>query len=159
MKTSVQNAQGVTPASQTDRGDTDPSTRTVRETIRFGLVGLMNTAIDFVLFLLLTNLWHWNVLAAQTVSYLFGLINSYAWNRKVTFKSKERPASGEVVRFVGLNFISYLASLFILSFMRHFLVSNTVSKIIVTFATFAINFAGSKWWVFKQRSSPVRESL
>lgn len=124
----------------------------VMETIRFGLVGVMNTGLDFILFLLMTNLWHWNVLIAQTLSYLFGLINSFVWNRRLTFQSKGRPETSEVIRFIGVNLVSLLASLFVISEMAHFSVPNTLSKIIVLFITFAINFTGSKWWVFRKRS-------
>jgi putative flippase GtrA len=131
--------------------ESSPSTRPFGETIRFGVVGITNTSVDFLLFLSLTSIWSWNVLAAQTVSYLFGLVNSYIWNRKVTFKSQEKPNSGEILRFISVNLVSYLISILVLLIMEYFSVSNVLSKFIVIFFTFGINFAGSKWWVFRRQ--------
>lgn len=54
--------------------------------IKFNMVGLLNTAIDFAVFFLL--IWlstHYAV--AQAVAYLAGMVNSYIWNKAFTFKA------------------------------------------------------------------------
>ncbi len=155
MTTLISNDQTVYRTSQTGGTSSGRGNRTFGETIRFGFVGSLNTAIDFAVFLFLTHVWHWNVLEAQTASYTFGLINSYFWNRTVTFRGKGKPRPGEVIRFISVNLASYLASLLVLSVMTHFGRSDVVSKLVATLVTFAINFAGSKWWVFRDRS-PAR---
>ena len=126
------------------------SKQAIGETVRFGLVGVSNTAIDFAVFMLLTALWEWHVIAAQTVSYLIGLLNSYVWNRKITFKTETKSGKGEIIRFVIINVISYIVSVVLLSVLGDFSISQMICKLIVIAATFAVNFIGSKWWVFQR---------
>nr|NNM89346.1 GtrA family protein [Bacilli bacterium] len=65
----------------TDRIDSNSSTKqTIRQSIRFSLVGLLNTAIDFFLFIAMTTYGHTSVFLAQTVSYAISVVNSYLVN-------------------------------------------------------------------------------
>ena len=59
---------------------------------KFSAVGLLNTAIDAALYLVLT---HWLGLGgvkilAKALSYSAGTINSFVWNRSWTFNSRDR---------------------------------------------------------------------
>ncbi|WP_206919244.1 glycosyltransferase family 39 protein [Alicyclobacillus acidoterrestris] len=135
-----------------------PATRTFGETVRFGLVGTLNTAVDFAIFILLTHVGHWDIIAAQTVSYAVGLMNSYVWNRIVTFKEQGSIGWKQVGRFVAINVSSYLVSVFVLFVMRRFACPDVVSKLFATLVTFAINFIGSKRWVFSRTAINERSS-
>lgn len=122
--------------------------RTVGQTIRFGLIGAMNTVIDLVVFFLLIRFAHWDAVVAQTISYTCGLINSYAWNRTVTFHRAGRPGFAEVVRFVALNALSYGLSAGGLLVLSELAWPMGLCKVVVTSLTVVLNFIGSKWWVF-----------
>ncbi len=81
---------------------------------RFGLVGLMNTAIDFVLFLGLTKVFSIpldRVWTAKLVSGAVAMTNSFYWNRKFVFKRDKvngEQATQQFVRFVTATLIGTL---------------------------------------------------
>jgi putative flippase GtrA len=73
---------------------------------RFGLVGIMNTVIDYVLFIGLTKAFSIpldRVWTAKLVSGTVAMANSFYWNRKFVFKRdkvKGEAAQAQLVRFV-----------------------------------------------------------
>lgn len=78
---------------------------------RFGLVGILNTLIDFVLFQLLTKLFSVplsQVWIPKEISGLVAMANSYYFNRKWVFHSQNKLFSPEVVRFLIVTIIGVL---------------------------------------------------
>jgi len=121
--------------------------------VKFNLVGLANTALDFVMFSLLSWLGFYYILA-QCLSYSIGVLNSFALNKYWTFAQRGGLQPSQAARFTLLNVITLLISLFLLSIFKDQLLLTTIyAKILTTVATMLINFAGNKFWVFKVRST------
>lgn len=77
--------------------------------VKFALVGVLNTAIDFVVFVALLYGLGWPLLLANTLGYLAGLANSYWLNSRWTFRDPARPASpARAARYAGLNLVGLL---------------------------------------------------
>ena len=71
---------------------------------KFGLVGVSNTAVDFVVFNALHFLVGLPAVPANVVSYSTGILNSYIWNRGWAFADRRSDARHpEFVRFVLVN--------------------------------------------------------
>lgn len=127
--------------------------------VKFGLVGVMNTAVDFAVFTLV-SLAGVHYLAAQVVSYAAGTANSYVVNKFWTFKSTNSGAgatadksvsrgAGEFFRFVLLNVGTLLLSLVCLYGLKTGLgLHELLAKLLVTGVTVVVNYVGSKLWVF-----------
>jgi putative flippase GtrA len=76
---------------------------------RFAVVGVLNTAIDFGVFIVLLYALSWPLLLANTIGYAAGLANSYLLNSRWTFRDAERPSSpGRAARYAGLNLVGLL---------------------------------------------------
>lgn len=128
--------------------------------VLFGLVGALNTAVDFGIFALLTWLSvHYS--AAQALSYFAGMVNSYLLNNGITFRSA-RSAGKEgltaslrrQVRFLIWNGTMLLLSVALISGAVQLLEwSAWLAKIIVTILILGLNFYGSKKWVFNSARS------
>ena len=118
--------------------------------LKFGLIGLLNTAVDFGVFTLLTEAFKLDSIISHIISYSCGVINSFYFNRFWTFQ-KERDPSGRIyqicvcqldipghIRF-GVEFIGDKAG-----------VSIYLAKAGAVLCSMAVNFAGSKLIVFKE---------
>src|SRR4051794_8655811 len=84
--------------------------------IKFNIVGLFNTLLDFLIFSLLIWLgihYFW----AQCISYGAGMTNSYALNKYWTFSHRAAPNKRLILRFIALNGASLLMSLALLSWL------------------------------------------
>jgi len=118
--------------------------------LRFCTVGVGNTAVDFAAFFLLT-LGGVPYLLAQALSYAAGVVNSFLLNRKWTFRVARKANVLEVARFIIVNGLSLLVLsglLFILHDANH--MALWISKLMATGAAIAVNYMGSRLWVFTE---------
>lgn len=145
----------LSPQEETARSGTRGGGGIV-EFIKFGLVGVMNTAVDFLVYTVL--LWvgvHY--LASQLISYSAGTLNSYAVNKLWTFKGQgsslradRKSTRAEFIRFLALNGGTLLLSVVLLYVSKEGLgLPPLLAKLLVTGVTVAANYAGSKLWVFR----------
>jgi putative flippase GtrA len=119
--------------------------------MRFCLVGVVNTGVDFAVFTVLTNMGIL-LLVAQCISYTCGVLNSFLLNRTWTFQRRGQ-SSGQLIRFFALNLGTLTITYGLLVyFHNHLAWSLLVSKLVATGASLVINFGGSRLWVF----SPIK---
>ncbi len=116
---------------------------------KFGLVGIANTAIHYIVFYVLYVLLGVYYLLSSTIGYGAGLLNSYVVNRAWTFKSKSVDTKMEFAKFVVVNLISLGANLAALNlFVVQGGLRPEVAQAMAIFFSLAVNFAGNKFWTF-----------
>jgi putative flippase GtrA len=120
--------------------------------VRFGVVGVSNTALGFGVFWSAHHLMP--AMGAQCLSYAVGMLWSYYWNRRWTFQSQGRVAS-EAMRFftsqIGFMLLSSgLLGLFV--DRMHFPSGPTwlMTMVLIT----VLNFLVSRFWSFKKTQTP-----
>jgi putative flippase GtrA len=117
---------------------------------KFALVGLLNTSVDFAIFLVFVYGIGIATLPAQIVSFGGGVVNSYWWNRKWTFQAAGGVRFDEMLRFAVLNGLSFTAATAVLLLLVQRLEWNeAAAKALSVFFSTAVNYAGSRYWVFR----------
>lgn len=121
--------------------------------VKFGLVGGVNTGIDFLVFTLLTA-WGWAYLSAQCASFTCGVLNSYVMNRSWTFRDRSEAGRFTFYKFAAIN-MSVLALTSGLIALLHQGTGWPVlaAKLAATAVGVLVNFAGSRIWVFRPKQS------
>jgi putative flippase GtrA len=133
--------------------------RTLLKALSFALVGLVNTGVDFVIFLLAYKGLGLPLIPANVSSWLIAVSASYVMNSTITFAAE----SGRRLRWrdYGKFVISGIAGL----------VANTATLVIASYwipvigakllailASFIVNFSLSHFVVFRQpRSDAIRD--
>ena len=119
--------------------------------IKFGLVGFLNTAIDFGIFTLLTAVAGLGSTISHIISYTCGVLNSYLFNRTWTFKQKSKIHPMELIKFLLVNLVSLGLSTLLLNYLETGAnLSVYLAKAGATICSMAINFIVSKLLVFKK---------
>lgn len=117
--------------------------------IKFGLVGVLNTAIDFAVFALLT-FFGLPYLISQCISYGCGVLNSYIVNRSWTFQQENKADRREFGKFVFVNVLTLaITSALLAAFYQGLGLPLLAGKLAATILGVLVNFAGSRFWVFK----------
>ncbi|MDX2188553.1 MAG: GtrA family protein [Bacteroidota bacterium] len=62
---------------------------TLKQIIKYGLIGMLNVAIYLILFEIFTRLFNIHYQIANSVASIISFVNSLYFNRKWTFKSEE----------------------------------------------------------------------
>lgn len=131
----------------------DPRVKQLVKLVKFGITGVMNTAVDFLVYTLLVSFFSMGLYVSQIISYSCGMLNSYVVNRKWTFSTKNGFFSGELVRFIVLNLSMMLLGMGIIYVCTQKLMFHKlVAKLISTLLVLIINFLISNFWVFRSRS-------
>lgn len=133
-----------------------PSSRrdTVHQFIRFFIVGVSNTAVDFTVYFLLTRtigFFGEHILVANTISFITASTWSYFANRTFTFRRKNKASVHEALRFYISNVSAFALSMFTLYSVVHiFGESDILGKILASTVSMIWNFSLSKLWVFSR---------
>ena len=117
--------------------------------IKFAIVGVLNSAIQYLVFLFLYSLTGTPYLLASIIGYLAGMINSYILNRRWTFGSRSQKLFTELSRFVAVNLVSLGVNLGLL----YLLVSTGVmipqwAQVVAIVGSTLVNFVLNKVWTF-----------
>jgi putative flippase GtrA len=131
----------------------------IQRFLRFGLVGITGTLLDFALLTLLKEVFHLPTLGANTLSYSAGIINNFIFNRLWTFPEARRSpiatqfAQFAVVSLVGLAINDLLVTwleaplgLMFGSQERGYL----PAKLAATLVVLVWNFIGNRLWTFRE---------
>jgi putative flippase GtrA len=115
---------------------------------KYALVGGLNTGVDFAIFCLMVYGAGMVTIWAQMLSFGAGLINSYLWNRRWTFQVKRRHKAGEIIRFLGVNLLSFIAATGVLLSLEQWGTGSVAAKLVSISISLAVNYAGYRIWVF-----------
>lgn len=116
--------------------------------ITYGLVGCVNTLVDFLVFTLMLSVVGLGVKPAQSIGYLTGVLTSFILNRNITFKGGKNKIAAQVSRFVVVNAVSYLVSTNLIAWLVERGLNAYIAKIAITVVVMLINYFGYKVLVF-----------
>ena len=120
---------------------------------RFSMVGVMNTAVDFLMFTLCQSVFGIGYSISQTIGYSFGVINSFILNKKFTFEDRKvsKKTVQELLQFAIVNVVSLCVTIIAMNVLIVSLNRGVyLSKILVTILAQITNFFGYKLWVFNE---------
>jgi putative flippase GtrA len=123
--------------------------RSLRQFLVYSGVGLLNTAVHFVVFVSLLRGVGVPILVASAIGYAAGVANSYVLNRIWTFAVTTPANALEFGRFALINITSLLLNLAVLKQLTSMGLMPELSQIVAICASLVTNFAGNKWWTFR----------
>lgn len=132
--------------------------------IRFGLIGLLNTAIDFGVFNLLIVLFGLSASDSsryaifKSISFTVAVIHSFFLNKHWVFKNKTSINTHQVGKFFAINIVGLVINTLIGSSIFALTSNNSlfsphawanISALCAVALTFTFNFLAYKFIVFK----------
>ncbi len=135
----------------------------IMEVLHFGIVGVVNTLMGWLIMFLLYNLVHLNYWLSSAISYLIGGIYSYHANSRVTFKVEERDrwlpwrfAVNVIVCYLAAYSVAQPLVKYVLSSQPKVIVDN-IAMVVGTGLYIIMNFFGQKFLVFRKRNIKTQE--
>ena len=128
--------------------------RTRRQLLVFAAIGVVNSVIQYIVFLALFRFTGVPMLLASAIGYVCGVVNSYFMNRRWTFRLVRPGNIAEFVRFCLVNGMALAVNLISLEIMVHRgnLIPE-VAQVLAIALSVGVNFVGNKWWTFKRDHS------
>ena len=143
--------------------------------LKFALIGVSNTLLDLLVTFALNAIFGIYYLA-KIIGYACGILNSYIWNSRWTFREERRRDAREIISFIAVNLVTLGLSLLLQWIFRdqlhldawwmEFAGENFLTKILngerfclllASGIALLVNFAGSKLLVFRKREEEPKE--
>jgi putative flippase GtrA len=119
------------------------------QTIKFIIVGVLNTIVGFLVYAAYIQFIHSNYLQALIVSHIIGVAHSYLWNNKWTFQQGKSNARS-AVKFMSVYVVTFFVNLFLLTILVDTIeVNKLIAQAIALFLTTLVSFFGHKYWSFR----------
>ena len=127
----------------------------LKQFVKFSFVGVINTSIDFVIYLALTRLIYWFAvyyLVANAISFSLAVTNSFILNKRWTFKDLNKEQLHlKYFKFFLVNIFSLIiVEILLFLLVNKFGIYDLFAKVIVLLYYVVSNFLLSKFWVFKK---------
>lgn len=116
--------------------------------MKFSIIGLLNTCIDYAIFLLLVYVFNLDLIISNVISYSIAVINSYFFNIFWTFKTKN--SFTNFYRFIMLNTSGLILSSIIIILLEDYLVAY-YAKLIAILVTVLVNYFGIKIFIANKK--------
>ncbi len=117
--------------------------------IKFSIVGLSNTIVSIFSFYIIFNFFGIYYIIASTFGYLMGLVNSYFWNLRWTFKHQH--SIGVLTKFIIVNILALTIKLIIMRILvENYLFQEIYAEVIAMGFAIIINFSGNRFWTFNK---------
>ncbi len=131
--------------------------------IKFGIVGLSNTVVSYVLYAVsLLFFQHYNLipkidyLAAQIIAFALSVLWSFYWNNKLVFvveEGRQRSLWKALLKtYISYSFTGlFLNSILLVLWVKLFHISEFLGPIINLVISVPVNFLINKFWAFKTK--------
>ena len=120
--------------------------------VKFGIVGVSNTLLTFIVYTLLLKVFGVWYLAASAIGFMVGATNGFLWNRRWTFREHVgdalTPVRWMIVQGCGLAINEGLLYLFVHDARLDKLLAQAFATAVVTVLTFLAN----RTWTFRMRT-------
>ena len=124
----------------------------VRQFVKYGIVGVMNTMIDFSVYYFFTRYAGFHFLAANFCSWVTAVMVSFLANKFWTFRSYDTAVlARQSARFIIVAIISLVVSQSLLyTFVRIVGIRDLIAKVLTIGIVVFWNFFMNKFWTFRQ---------
>tara|TARA_B100001996_G_C18283675_1_gene447973 strand:+ start:171 stop:500 length:330 start_codon:yes stop_codon:yes gene_type:complete len=109
---------------------------------------LFSTILDFFFYTLLISEFSISASNAKKLSYVAGTLNSFIFNKKITFKSQGKSIN-ELIKYLLVWGVSFSINSFSHDFSSNYF-EGYIPFTVATLISIIINFFGAKFWVFKK---------
>lgn len=132
---------------------------TMFKAVSFGLIGFVNTAVDFGLFSFGYYVLSLPIVAANLLSWIFAVSSSYVLNSTITFsiESRRELSLKTYATFVVAQLAGFAANTTTVVIASHFM-PVLLGKVLATGVSFMVNFSLSHFVVFRKPAADVSEN-
>lgn len=128
--------------------------RGVGQFVKFGIIGVVNTTLDFSVYFILTRwvpFFHDHILTANAISFSLAVTNSYILNTRWTFRGTHSAHTVRFPKFLATNIFALgINELLLLFFVSSLNLHDLISKAMAVALTLFWNFFVNKYWVFRK---------
>ncbi len=123
--------------------------RRFRRLINYGIMGVLNTIVDYMVFALVYDLMHFGAGVGQAAGFLAGSVCGYLLNSNITFREGKGRTKAQFVQYVGVDFVLLAISSVAMEYMENQGLNAYVVKLGMTAVIALLHYTIYKYVVFR----------
>lgn len=124
------------------------NSKNIVQFIKFGIVGVSNTAVSFGCYYFL--LWvGCHYLVANVIAWVISVFNAYYWNNKYVFANDTHWFKALMKTYMSYGFSAVLGTGLLYLLVEFCSVSELIAPVFVLLLTIPLNFVLNKFWTFR----------
>lgn len=128
---------------------------TNEEIIKYGIAGVMTTAVNYLTYIIMFNLLYISNLNSNAIAWIVAVTFAYLVNNIIVFKARyisNKKSSIKVVKFFLARLISFIFEQFgMFIFIDYLKYNNFIVKACLTIIVIVINYFISKTYIFNNK--------
>lgn len=120
-----------------------------RRLITYGIMGVINTVLDYAVFALCYELLHIPISVSQAIGFICGSVCGYLLNSNVTFKEGKGRTRAQGVQYVGVDVVLTFISSAVMHWVERAGLPVYLMKIAMTAVITVIHYTVYKYCVFR----------
>lgn len=122
----------------------------IKQFIRFIFIGVLNTGIDFGIYLILTRIFNVPFVVATVIAVAIATLIAYLAHKKVTFRNTDPHSTSKLTKFFSVSFGGLLMNASIVFLGTQILgIYDIYVKIVATGVVMFWSFFMHKYWTFR----------
>ena len=128
----------------------------ITQFIKFGIVGVSNTLISYIVYYIFLKLGA-HYLVASIIAFITSVLNSYFWNNRYVFRKKEgerriwwRTLIKTFISYAGTGLV--LSNLLLILWIEVCGIPEELAPVINYMVTIPANFLINKFWAYRGRT-------
>ncbi len=130
-----------------------------RQFIRYVIIGLMNTVLDFSIYTVLTRTWQFwseHYLFANGIAFFIVVTWSFYWNKHWTFQDHSRTHCRQFPKFVLVTLMGiFIAELVLFASVQLLQIYDLLGKMIAGPLVVSWNFLAYRFWTFTPHATSI----
>ena len=124
-----------------------------QELLKFVLVGIVCTIVNYCLFFVLLSYLNWHYLVASAVGFFSGVCVGYLLNKLWTFQVTHS-SNSLFIKYISVYVFSLVLSLLFLNVCVEWLnIDAKIANVLAIGLTTCTNFIGIKFWAFSHKGN------
>ncbi len=133
--------------------------RGVRQLVKFAIVGITSTVINFAVLNLMLIALHQGKYLSVTVAFLVSVVNGYVWNKRWTFReAPSKAVHAQFSQFLLVNLVSWGLDLLFVRLISvpletdlhiSMVKATNLAQLVATGVLVFWNFFANRMWTFK----------
>ena len=123
-----------------------------KKIIKFCVSGTVSAGVDFGTLILLVEVFSFNIIAANTISFTLAVINSFMFNKHWTFRDAGKNYSKQFFKFFMVSVTGLILNNSFLYLFIKLGLWYVAGKVITTLIVLFWNFSVNNLWTFDNQS-------
>lgn len=125
--------------------------------VKFGLVGVSNTAISYGIYVILTYTG-FPYIISNIIAFVISVLNSFFWNNRYVFKKNDAENRNPWLTLTK-TFLAYgitgllLNNILLILFVERYDMNKYIAPVLILLITIPLNFILNKVWAFRTKKN------